>query len=179
MLVNILIGIVVLLAVAIAAILIIASTKPDTFRIERSIVINAPPEKVFPLVNDFTAWPAWSPWEKKDPALKRDRSGPPSGKGSVYAWEGNKQVGKGRMEIIESTPPSRVLIKLDFISPFEAHNTADFTFSPEAGGTTVTWAMFGPNIFMSKVMSTIMSMDKMVGKDFEEGLRNMKAAAER
>src|SRR5689334_19308687 len=170
MIINILIGVVVLVAVAIAAILIIASTKPDTFRVERRITINASPEKIFPLINDFSAWPAWSPWEKRDPNLKRERSGPPAGKGSVYAWEGNKQVGKGRMEIVESTPSSRVLIKLDFISPFEAHNTADFVLSPDDGRTTVTWAMYGPNIFMSKVMSTFMSMDKMVGKDFEEGL---------
>lgn len=176
---NIVIGVLVIVAVAIVAVLIIASTKPDTFRIERRATIKAPPEKIFALINDFHAWPLWSPWEKKDPAMQRTHSGAPAGKGAVYAWEGNKNVGKGSMEIMESTPSSRVIIKLDFLSPFEAHNTADFVLTPENGGTTVVWAMYGPNIFMSKVMSTVMSMDKMVGKDFEEGLANMKAAAEK
>lgn len=176
---NIVIGIAVILAIVVVGVLIIASTKPDTFRVERRIAIKAPPEKVFALINDFHAWPLWSPWEKKDPALKRTYSGASAGKGSIYAWEGNSQVGKGRMEITESTPSSRILIALDFIAPFEAHNTADFMLTPESGGTTVVWAMYGPAIFMSKVMTTFISMDKMVGKDFEQGLANMKAAAEK
>jgi uncharacterized protein YndB with AHSA1/START domain len=168
-----------LAAVAVVAILIIASSKPDTFRIERRIGINAPPEKIFPLINDFQAWTQWSPWEKKDPAHKRSYSGATSGKGSVYEWEGNKNVGKGRMEIAESTPPSKVLIDLNFLSPFEANNTAEFTLTPGGEATIVNWAMYGPSLFMNKVMSTVMNMDKMVGKDFEQGLVNMKAAAER
>jgi uncharacterized protein YndB with AHSA1/START domain len=168
-----------LAAVAVVAILIIASAKPDTFRIERRIGINAPPEKVFPLINDFHTWTQWSPWETKDPALKRSYSGATSGKGSVYEWEGNKNVGKGRMEIAESTPSSKVLIALHFLSPFEANNTAEFTLTHGGEATIVNWAMYGPSPFMSKVMSTVMNMDKMVGKDFEQGLANMKAAAER
>lgn len=179
MLWNILIGIAILAAFAVIAVLIVASRKPDTFRIERRTRINAPPEKVFALINDFHSWPLWSPWEERDPAMNRVHSGAPAGTGDAYAWEGNKQVGKGRMEIIESTPPSRVLIKLDFLAPFEAHNTADFMLSSDNGGTTVVWAMYGPAIFMTKVMSVFCSMDKMVGKDFEEGLANMKAAAEK
>ena len=167
------------LVVAVAVILIIASTKPDSFRIERRIAIKAPPEKIFPLINDFHAWPVWSPWEKKDPTMKRTHSGAPSGNGSVYEWEGNKNVGKGRMEITESSPSSKVVIKLDFLSPFEAHNTAEYTLTPNGDTTTVVWAMYGPNLFIGKVMSTVMSMDKMVSKDFEAGLANMKAAAER
>lgn len=176
---NITIGIIAVLAVVVIGILIIASTKPDTFRIERRAVINAPPEKVFALINDFHAWPLWSPWEKRDPNLKRQHSGAPAGKGAIYAWEGNRNVGKGQMEIIESTHSSRVLIKLDFFVPFEAHNTADITLSPKAGGTEVVWAMYGPSLFMSKVMTTFFDMDKMVGKDFEEGFANMKAVAEK
>jgi uncharacterized protein YndB with AHSA1/START domain len=168
-----------LIAVAVVAIPIIASTKPDTFRIERHSTINAPPEKVFPLINDFRQWTQWSPWEKKDPALRRNYSGAPSGKGSVYEWEGNKNVGKGRMEIIESTAPSQIVIDLRFISPFKAHNAAEFTFTPTGNATMVNWAMTGPNVFMSKVMSTFVNFEKMVGKDFEQGLANMKAAAER
>src|SRR5690348_2822407 len=118
MLWNILIGIAILAAIAVIAVLIMASRKPDTFRIERRASIKAPPEKVFALINDFHAWPLWSPWEKRDPAMSRIHSGAPAGTGAAYAWEGNKQVGKGRMEIIESTPPSRVRIKLDFLAPF-------------------------------------------------------------
>ncbi len=165
--------------VAVAIILIIASTRPDTFRIERRIAINAPPEKIFPLLNDFRAWTKWSPWENKDPALKRDYSGAATGKGAVYGWEGNKNVGKGRMEILESVQPSKLVIDLRFISPFQAHNTAEFTLTPDGNVTTVNWAMHGPNVFVSKVMSVLMNFDKMVGKDFEQGLANMKAAAER
>jgi uncharacterized protein YndB with AHSA1/START domain len=168
-----------LVALAIVVILIIALSKPDTFRFERSIVVNAPPEKIFPLINDFRSWTQWSPWEKKDPALKRTYSGAATGKGSVYEWEGDKNVGKGRMEIAESSPPSKIVIGLHFISPFEANNTAEFTLTPSGNATTVNWAMYGPNLFMGKVMSTFMSMDKMVGKDFEAGLANMKAAAEK
>ena len=168
------------LAVAgIVVILIIASTKPDTFRIERHININAPPEKIFALLDDFHAWTQWSPWERKDPALKRSYSGAATGRGAVYEWEGNKNVGKGRMEISDSVPPSRLLVDLHFVSPFEARNTAEFTLTPVGNATTVNWAMYGPNVFMSKVMGTVMNMDKMIGKDFEQGLANMKAVAER
>ena len=140
--------------------------------------IKAAPEKIFPLINDFHRWSAWSPWEKMDPNLKRTHSGAASGKGAVYEWEGNKKVGQGRMEIVESTPPSRVQIKLDFFKPFEAHNTAEFTLAGEGGATNVTWAMHGSMPYMMKVMSVFMNMDKMVGKDFEAGLASMKGLAE-
>jgi hypothetical protein len=111
--------------------------------------------------------------------MKRTHSGSQSGKGAVYACEGNKSVGKGRMEIMESSPPSRLLIALNFMMPFEAKNTAEFTLAPSGDTTTVNWAMYGPNLLIGKVMSTFMNMDKMIGKDFEEGLANMKVAAER
>jgi uncharacterized protein YndB with AHSA1/START domain len=169
----------VVLLVAIAAILVLAAMKPDTFRITRAITVKAPPEKIFPLIADFRAWSAWSPWEKRDPALKRSYGGSASGKGAVYEWEGNSKVGKGRMEIIDAPPPSRLAIKLDFLKPFEAHNTAEFTLTPRGSTTDVTWAMHGPNLFIGKVMSLFVSMDRMVGKDFETGLANLKAEAER
>lgn len=167
------------LAAIVVAILIAAATKSDTFRIERSTSISAPAEKIFPLINDFHAWTGWSPWENIDPNLKRQYEGAASGKGATYAWQGNNQVGEGRMEILESTPSSRIIIKLDFLKPFEAHNTADYAISPESGGSKVVWAMYGSRPFMMKVMSLFMSMDDMVGKDFEKGLASMKALAEK
>jgi uncharacterized protein YndB with AHSA1/START domain len=168
-----------LLAVLIAVVLILALTKPDTFRVERTTSIKAPPERIFPLLNDFQSWSAWSPYEKKDPAMKRTFSGPPSGKGAIYEWDGDKNVGQGRMEIMRSTPPSNVTLDLDFVKPFEAHNTVVFTLAPQGDSTTVTWAMKGPANFISKVMRVFINMDKMVGTDFEAGLANLKALAEK
>jgi uncharacterized protein YndB with AHSA1/START domain len=165
--------------VVIAAVLALAATRPDTFRVERSTTIKAPPEKVYALIDDFHQWQQWSPWERLDPAMKRQHGGAPKGKGALYGWEGNKEVGKGQMEITEATPPSRVVIKLDFLAPFEAHNTAEFVLAPQGDATTVTWAMSGPNLFIGKVMSLFASMDRLVGKDFERGLANLKAVAEK
>src|SRR5262245_62073016 len=124
-----------ILALIILAVLAIASAKPDEFRVERSAVINAPPEKVFPNLDYFHKWEPWSPWEKLDPNLKRTYSGSDSGKGAIYAWQGNDKVGEGRMEILESAPPSRLFIKLDFIKPFAASNRTEFTLVPADGGT--------------------------------------------
>jgi uncharacterized protein YndB with AHSA1/START domain len=169
----------VVLAIAIAVILILASTKPATFSVRRSAVMQAPPERIFPLVADFHQWTNWSPWENRDPALKRSYSGAESGKGAVYAWEGNKNVGSGRMEIIDASSPSKIAIKLDFIKPFEAHNTAEFSFLPERDATNVIWLMHGPSSFMSKVMHVFMDIDKMVGRDFEAGLANLKKLTEK
>lgn len=166
------------IVVAIAAVLAYAATRPNTFRIERSARIDAPPDKIFPLISDFRNWRLWSPWEKMDPALRRAYGGAPAGKGAVYEWEGNKKVGKGRMEILDAPPPSRVAIKLDFLKPFEAHNLAEFTLTPLGNSTSVTWAMHGPSPFIAKLMGLFFNMDRMVGKDFETGLANMKAAAE-
>lgn len=169
------IAIIVLLVLAFLA---YAASRPDQFRIERRARINATPDKVFPLLNDFRRWAAWSPWEKLDPNLTRRHSGPERGQGAVYEWEGNKKVGKGRMEIRKSVPPSNLVITLDFIEPWSAHNTSEFTLTPAANATDVTWAMYGPNLFMTKLMSIFMSMEKMIGKDFERGLENLKQAAE-
>lgn len=165
--------------VLIVALLLLALTQPDTFRVQRSVSIKAPPEKVFALINDFKQWPAWSPWEKMDPAMKKMHNGAATGQGAIYEWEGNNKVGKGRMEIMESTPHSRIVIKLDFLSPFEAHNTAEFTLQPQGNSTDLTWAMYGPAPFMTKLMQVFASMDSMVGKDFEEGLANLKVIAEK
>ena len=171
--------IVIVIVVLVAALLGLAATKPDTFRVQRATSIKAPPAKVFALINDFHKWGEWSPWEKLDPDLKRTFSGADAGKGAVYAWEGNNKVGAGRMEITEPTPPSKVLIKLDFIKPFEGHNIAEFTLEPQGDATQLTWAMYGPTPFVSKVMQVFVSMDSLIGKDFETGLANLKAAAEK
>ncbi len=165
--------------VLIAALLIYAATRPDTFRLQRSIAINAPPEKIFPLINDFKSWVVWSPWEKMDPALKRTYSGAAQSQSAVYEWDGNNQVGQGRMEITESAPSSRIMIKLDFLKPFEAHNTAEFTLAGRDGSTTVTWAMYGPQPYMAKVMGLFLNCEKMVGPQFETGLANLKMLAEK
>lgn len=169
----------VIIALLVAAILIYAATRPDAFRIERSTSIKAPPEKVFALINDFHQWEAWSPWEKIDPEIKRTYSGALSGKGAVYAWSGNKDIGQGRMEIIEPSSPASVVLKLDFITPFEAHNTVEFTLVAQGNSTTVTQAMYGPSPFISKLMGLFFSMEKMVGEKYEEGLANLKLIAER
>src|ERR1700753_1149041 len=159
----------VVLAIAIAIVLILASTKPARFAIQRSAVMRAPAEAVFPLINNFHQWTKWSPWENRDPALKRTYSGAESGKGAIYAWDGNKNVGSGRMEILDASSPSKITIKLDFFKPFEAHNTAEFTFVPahNAAATDMVWVMHGPASFMSKVMQVFMNMDTMIGRDFE------------
>lgn len=166
------------LAVLIAATLLYAATRPDTFRIERSTSIHASPEAIFPLINDFHAWEAWSPWEKIDPQVKRTYSGAAQGTGAVYEWLGNKDVGHGRMEIVESSPPASVVLKIDFITPFEAHNTVDFTLAKQGDSTLVTQAMYGPSPFISRLMGLFFSMDKMVGDKYEEGLASLKAIAE-
>jgi carbon monoxide dehydrogenase subunit G len=173
-----LVAIAAVVVVAAAGLFIYAATRPDTFRVARSTTVKAPPEKISALIGDFRSWPAWSPYEKMDPAMARTLSGPASGKGAVYEWEGNSQVGKGRMEIVELAPTSRIAIKLDFMKPFEAHNMAEFLLEPAGGATKVTWAMQGPSAFMAKVMGIFVDLDKMIGKDFETGLANLKAAAE-
>jgi uncharacterized protein YndB with AHSA1/START domain len=149
----------------------------ETFRIERSAVIDAPPETTFALVEDFHRWTEWSPWEKLDADLKRTYSGAAHGVGAAYAWEG-KKAGSGRMEITTAERASRIVIKLDFIKPFTAHNTAEFSFAREGHGTRVTWAMTVPVTLLSKVMGLFVSTEKFVGPQFEEGLANMKRVAE-
>ena len=171
--------IVIVLVVIVAAILGYAATRPDTFSVQRAASIKAPPEKIFPLIDDFHRWTVWSPWEKLDPDMKRTFSGAERGKGAIYAWEGNGKAGAGTMEITDSSPSSKLTLKLDFIKPFEGHNVAEFTLEPSGDATSVTWAMHGPSSYLSKVMGVFISMDSLVGKDFEAGLAAMKAAAEK
>ncbi|AKT40530.1 SRPBCC family protein [Chondromyces crocatus] len=168
----------IIVVVLIVGLLGFAATRPDTMRVERSTRINASPEKIYPHIADFHGWAAWSPFEGRDPAMKRTYSGAPSGKGAVYEYEGNSDVGQGRMEIIETSPPGKITIQLDFIKPFAARNTAEFTLAPSGDTTTVTWAMHGPQSFFAKVMCIFVDMDSMIGKDFEDGLAKLKTLAE-
>ncbi len=163
----------------IAAILIYATTRPDSFRVERSATMNAPAEKIFPYIDGLKRWTEWSPYEGRDPAMKRAYSGAESGKGAVYEWDGNDNVGKGRMEIVDSTPPHRVVIKLDFLKPFEGHNMAELIVEPKGDQTIVTWAMYGPSTFMTKLIGTFMDMDDMIGRDFAAGLAKLKTVVEK
>jgi hypothetical protein len=168
----------VVVVVAIGGILLYAATKPDSFRVQRTVLVNAPADRILPLIADLKAWPQWSPYEKKDPAMKRTYGAVTAGEGATYAWEGDKNVGQGGMEIVESGP-RKIVIKLDFLKPFEAHNIAEFLLEPKGDSTSVTWAMYGPSPFMSKVIGTFMNFDDMIGRDFEKGLADLKAAAEK
>jgi uncharacterized protein YndB with AHSA1/START domain len=176
---EVIIVIAILLALVIGVILILAAAKPSSFSVRRTAAVNAPAEKIFAVISDFREWRGWSPWENRDPGMKRTYEGSERGKGAVYAWDGNKNVGAGRMEILEATTPSKILIKLDFIKPFEGHNTAEFTMSPQGNATNVNWVMQGPAPFMSKVMQMFVSFDKMIGKEFEAGLANLKKLVEK
>jgi hypothetical protein len=167
------------LVVVVAAILIGAAMRPDTFQVERSIRVSAPPEKIFHYVNDFHQWGVWSPYDKLDPAMKRSFSGTPSGNGAVYEWDGNGKAGKGRMEIIDSTEPRHVIIKLDFIKPITGHNRAVFSFQPAGNDTEVTWSMDGPSPYIAKVMGLFFNMDRLIGHEFETGLGTLKAVSEK
>jgi uncharacterized protein YndB with AHSA1/START domain len=166
------------LAVVIVVFVIVATLQPAGFRIVRSATITAPPAVVFAQVNDLHAFQLWSPWAKLDPAMKSTFAGPPAGRDAVYAWVGNAKVGEGRMTITESKPADRVQMKLEFLKPFKATNTTEFVFRAEGSMTAVTWSMSGTNGFMFKAVSLFMNMDKMVGKDFENGLANLKSVAE-
>ena len=166
-----------IIVLAIVVILIFAAMKPDTFRVVRTTSIEAPPETIFPLINDFQKWSGWSPYEKLDPAMKRSFSGPQSGKGARYAWE-SKKAGAGSMEITEAKP-SQISLQLDFTKPFKANNLVDFTLVPRGDATEITWDMHGPTPFMGKIMHVFINMDRMVGKDFDTGLANLKAIAEK
>lgn len=166
------------LLLVVTAFIVVVSLQPADFRVTRSIVIDAAPAAVFDNVDDLHAWKAWSPWAKIDPAMKETFEGPARGRGAVYAWAGNKNVGEGRMTVTQSRPSDYVEINLEFIKPFAATNTTEFTFKNDAGRTNVAWSMYGKNNFMSKAVCLFMDMDKMVGADFEKGLAQMKALVE-
>jgi Polyketide cyclase / dehydrase and lipid transport len=180
---KIFLGFAIVFTLAIAIVLLLATRQPDTFELKRSAVVKASPEKIFGILNNFQNWGKWSPWEKLDPAMKKTYSGADSGVGMAYAWEGNKDVGQGRMEITESVPSSKIVMNLEFLKPFKASNVTEFVLSPtvggpEAGETEVTWIMRGGMPFPSKIMCVFVSMDAMVGKDFEAGLANLKSVVE-
>jgi hypothetical protein len=156
--------------VPIAAVLIFAATRPGSFAVQRTTSINAAPDRIFPFIEDFNRWRLWSPYENKDPSMKRTVSG---------AGSGNSQVGKGRIEITDTSAPVRVTIKLDMIKPMEGHNIVNFTLEPRGGATQVTWAMQGSCAYVAKLMGLFLDMDKMMGRDFEIGLANLKTQAER
>ena len=168
-----------IIIVLLGVVLGLAASKPNEFTVRRSTRIKAAPDRIFPQINDFHNWAAWSPWEKLDATMRKTFSGAPSGKGAIYEWEGNSKVGKGRMEIVDASVPRNVAIKLDFERPFRANNMAEFTLDPQADSTDVTWSMRGGSAFMMKVMGVFMNMDKLIGRDFEAGLANLKANAER
>lgn len=178
MLKTILLGVLALIGVFVAGVLGYAATRPDAFRVQRSITINAPPQAVSALIEDYRKWDAWSPWEKKDPNMKRSFSGPQRGKGATYAWEGDGNVGKGSMLITETTP-SRIALNLDFEKPFEGHNKVMFALDSNGLTTDVTWSMEGASPFFAKVIQVFCNMDTIIGKEFENGLAAMKAAAEK
>jgi hypothetical protein len=167
----------VIVVVAVGGVLAYATTKPNTFKVQRAALITAPADKIFPLIADFHEWTRWSPYEKRDPDMKRHYGGAVGGKGATYSWEGNGQVGAGRMEITEAQTPSKVALALDMIKPISAHNTVVFTLEPQGEATRVTWAMSGNVPYFAKIIHVFMNMDKMVGGDFEAGLANLQAAA--
>ncbi|HEY6769776.1 MAG TPA: SRPBCC family protein [Candidatus Sulfotelmatobacter sp.] len=166
-------------AMIIAALLGFAASKPNIFQIQRSIQIKAPPEKIFPFINDFHNWGSWAPQDKDDPTMVRTYSGAASGTGAVSEWKSTGTAGNGRMTIVESVPASRIAVKVDFIKPFAAHNLNEFRFEPDGEFTRVTWSMHGTNLYIMKLMSVFVNMNSIVGKHFEDGLKNLKAAAER
>jgi len=155
------------------------ATRPDTYHVERSVTVAAPPATVFGVVDDLATWKDWSPWDKRDPAMKKTLTATTTGVGASYSWEGNKEVGKGKMTIVDSRPNERVAHKLEFVEPFQSVAEVSFALKPDGGdGTKVTWAMDGKHNFISKAMNVVKPMDKMIGPDFEEGLSGLKRVAE-
>jgi hypothetical protein len=173
-----LIPILIAIAAIIIVLIIIITMRPADFRITRTAAMPAPPAVVFAQVNDFHKWEAWSPWAKLDPACKYSYAGSAAGTGALFSWSGNKKVGEGDMTIFESRPDDLIRIKLEFLKPFKATSTSEFTFKPEGNQTVVTWSMSGKNNFMAKAMGLVMNCDKMVGGDFERGLANLKSIVE-
>lgn len=175
----IVLGIGAVMIAAIVFVLLLAAAKPNRFRVERSIEIAAPPEKIFPYFEDLRQQRLWSPWDQKDPAMKRTYAGPEKGVGSSYEWDGNREIGAGRQEIVSVTPHSKIEASIDFYRPMRISNRIEYLLRPSGSGTRVSWAIYGPMPFMSRVMSVFMSMDKMIGGEFEKGLVQLKALAEK
>ena len=170
--------VVMIVAALIGLVLTIAATKPKTFRIERSISIDAPPERVFMLIDNLGSWPRWAPQDREDPTMKRTYSGPINGIGAVSEWTGSGNSGRGRMLITDSLPSTRISLQVDWVKPFVARNVNDFVLESTGTSTTVTWTMQGPNLYVMRIMSIFVNMDRTMGKHFEAGLANLKAVAE-
>jgi hypothetical protein len=173
--VYIVVGIV---AALVLAFVVFVAFQSEDFSISRSGSMAAPPAQVFPEVNDFHRWEAWSPWAKIDPAMKTTYTGPTSGEGASYAWSGNDKAGEGKMTITKSQPTHQINIQLEFFRPFRATNMVEFTLSPKDQGTLVSWTMNGKKNFFLKALHLFMNMDKMVGPDFEKGLAQLKTVVE-
>jgi len=163
----------------VVAFLIYASTRPGTSHIERTVRIHAAPEAIYPYMSDFRRGELWVPYEKKDPGMKRTFSGADKGKGSIYEFAGNREVGEGRLEIIEAVEPTRVVMTLDMVEPMKAHNIVEYTITPAGDGSDVAWAMSGTCNYVGKVVGIFINVDKMVGDDFEAGLASLKALVEK
>jgi len=166
------------LAVIVIGFVVIVAMRPSEYRVARTVTISAPAPVAFAQVNDFHKWDAWNPWAKMDPAMKQTYEGAPAGVGAIYTWTGNKQVGEGRMTLTESRPPELIRINLEFLKPFAATSTAEFTFRPDGQRTAVTWSMVGSLNFVAKVVHLFVGMDRMIGANFEKGLADMKSVAE-
>jgi len=168
----------VLLVLSIAGVLVIAATRPDTFEVRRTVIVSATPERIFPLINDLHAFNTWNPYEKKDPGINGRYGGAPSGKGATYAFQGDKHVGSGRIEIVESKPASKVTMLLRMFEPFEVSNVVEFMLEPHGESTDVTWAMRGRVPYVAKIVHVFVDVDSMVGRDFEAGLTELKSISE-
>jgi len=175
MILKILLAVVVLIVVVLA----FAATKPNTLRVQRSVIIQAPPEKIFALINDLHHWPRWEPQDKEDPSMKRTYGGPESGVGAVSTWQGSGSAGKGEMLITESVPSSKIVVKVDFVKPFASHNINQFVLEPVGTSTKIIWSWNGQNLYFMKLMGIFVNMDKMMGKHFEDGLASLKSLAEK
>jgi Polyketide cyclase / dehydrase and lipid transport len=176
---HILFWLILIVLVAVAASLLYAFVQKPAFSTVREAEFNASPAKIYANINDFHKWSAWSPWEKMDPDLKRNFSGPESGIGAKYGWTGNKKVGEGMMETTHSTPDKSMQLDLHFIKPFKASHITEFTLTPIAnGGTRMKWEMRGERPFGMRIFGLFMNLDKLIGKDFEKGMANLKAIVE-
>ncbi len=176
---KILLAVGVIAGFGVAGILIYAATLPNDFRVSRSVAINAPPEKIFPLINDLTAFNEWNPFAKQDPTIVITYDGPRSGKGAGYSWDSKGRAGKGRSAITDASSPSRIDMRLDMEKPMEGHPNIVFMLQPKGNATEVSWTMAGPYPYLNRIFGTIFNMDKMIGGTFDTGLSNLRALAEK
>lgn len=171
---KILVGLIATIGSFVALILL----QPSDYRVSRTMVMSAPAPDIFAQIDNFHRWQAWSPWAKRDPAAKASFDGPASGKGAVFAWSGNNEVGEGRITLTESRPGESVTIKTDFVKPFVGTSYSDFSLKPDGSGTSVSWTISGQNDFIAKAICLFVSMDKVLGGEMEKGLAGIKQLVE-